>query len=428
MTLEVYNEKAHEVNGFHVHLLKNDSFKTNTLILKLRAPLDEKTVAGRALLAQVLESATEKFPTTKSLRSELERLYGARLDVDVSKKGNDHLITFRVDMVNEKFLKEDSSLLETAIQMLSDVLLRPAMDNGQFKADIVEREKRALIQRLDAILDDKMRYAGVRLIEEMCANEVFRLHPYGERQAIRELEMAELVRMYQAVLMNDQMDLYVVGDVEEDDVIALVSRHFQFPNERSVQSLKSTDAPVTPTKVKDVQEAQDIMQGKLNIGYRVAIDYASDDYFALQVMNGIFGGFSHSKLFINVREKESLAYYAASRLESHKGLLLVMSGIEFEQFTKTRDIIIQQMEDMQKGRFSETEVAQTKAMIRNQLLEMLDTPRGIVEMLYNNRVAGTNRTVENWLEGIQRVKNDDIIAVANKATLDTVYFLKGLEA
>ncbi|MGQ0421318.1 M16 family metallopeptidase, partial [Bacillus sp. HC-Mk] len=162
-------------------------------------------------------------------------------------------------------------------------------------------------------------------------------------------------------------------------------------------------------------------------GYRTFVTYKDEDYFALQLFNGLFGGFSHSKLFVNVREKNSLAYYAASRFESHKGLLFVMSGIEAKNYEKAVEIIKEQMLAMQNGEFSEEEIHQTKSVIQNQILEAIDTPRGFVEMLYHGIISDRTRPVEEWLTGIESVTKEEIVKVAKNIELDTIYFLQGTE-
>ena len=177
-----------------------------------------------------------------------------------------------------------------------------------------------------------------------------------------------------------------------------------------------------------VIEKQDLAQGKLNIGLRTNIRYGDNDYFALQVFNGLFGGFPHSKLFINVREKASLAYYAASRLESHKGLMMVMTGIETKNYDRALTIIKEQLKEMKLGHFTEDELAQTKAMIQNQMMETIDTSRGYIEVLYHNVISQSNVTEELWKEKINEVKKEDVIKVGEKIQLDTVYFLSGMEA
>ena len=165
-------------------------------------------------------------------------------------------------------------------------------------------------------------------------------------------------------------------------------------------------------KKKKLLKKQELKQSKLNIGYRTFITYKDEDYFALQLFNGLFGGFSHSKLFVNVREKNSLAYYAASRFESHKGLFFVMSGIEAKNFEKAVEIIKEQMKAMQSGDFSEEEIQQTKSVIQNQILEAIDTPRGFVEMLYHGVISERTRPVEEWLTGIESVTKEEIVKVA----------------
>ena len=181
-------------------------------------------------------------------------------------------------------------------------------------------------------------------------------------------------------------------------------------------------------QVQEIKEEQDVKQGKLNIGYRTNIVYGDPDYFALQVFNGIFGGFSHSKLFINVREKASLAYYAASRLESHKGLMMVMSGIDLKNYDQAVGIIREQLEAMKNGDFTDQELEQTKAVIQNQILETIDTSRGLTEILYHNVVAVKDINLEHGLLKWKKQQEKKLSAVANKIELDTIYFLTGTEA
>jgi predicted Zn-dependent peptidase len=420
------NEKITAIHGLNVHTVQTTKYKTNTLVLKMKAPLVKDTVTLRALLPYVLQSGTRTHPNATALRSYLDELYGATLNVDLTKKGEQHIITIRVDIANEKFLKDSTPLLNKAVQLLSDIILQPALENGEFVAKIVEQEKRSLKQRIQSVYDDKMRYANLRLIEEMCKGEPYALHVNGELEDVDAITPKSLYDYYQKALQEDEIDLYIIGDIDEAEVLDLVKSHFQLEN-RAVSNRKSSMTKKTITNVNEVIEKQDVKQGKLNIGYRTNVTYEDDQYYALQVFNGIFGGFSHSKLFINVREKASLAYYAASRLESHKGLLMVMSGIEPSNYEKAVNIIKEQMEAMKKGVFTDEEIAQTKAVIRNQLLETLDTPRGLVEVLYHNVVSERKRLVDEWIAAIEKVTREEIIEVANKIELDTIYFLTGME-
>ncbi|GAA0332328.1 pitrilysin family protein [Bacillus carboniphilus] len=423
--MSVLKEEILDGKGFRIHVVQADQFKTNTLVFKMKAPLNREDITIRALLPYVLQASTEKFPTTTKLRSYLDELYGTGLFVDLGKKGEYHVITFSVDIANEKFLKDQTPLLEKAFELLSDILLKPLAKNGAFDSQTVEQEKRTLKQRIQAVNDDKMRYAGVRLVEEMCKEEPYSLPLNGFKEDVDAITPESLYQYFQRAFAEDELDLYVVGDVELDRVQNFADQWLQFENREPKQIERRSSK--NPSEVKEVKEPQNVKQGKLNIGYRTNVLYGDEDYYAFQVMNGILGGFSHSKLFINVREKASLAYYAASRLESHKGLLLIMTGIDMQNYDQTVAIVKEQVQAMQNGDFTEQEIAQTKAVIRNQLLETVDTPRGMTEVLYHNVVAKKNIVLNEWLEKTERVTKDEIVSTAKKLQLDTIYFLTGKE-
>ncbi|ERN53363.1 insulinase family protein [Alkalihalophilus marmarensis] len=421
-------EKTKESRGISIHTIKTDRYKTNTLMLMIKAPLDRETVAMRALLPHVLQNGTAQSPSRKEVRGRLDELYGAMLASDVQKKGEQHVITIRLDVANETFLTDQTPLFEEGIKLISEVLLDPLVEENAFNASIVANEKRSLVQRIQSVYDDKMRYANVRITEEMCKNEPFGLTSYGTVEEVEAITAEGLYEYYQQLLKKDRIDLYVVGAMEADEAIAKVETYFNINGREPIdQTPPSSESPKVE-KENVVIEEQDVKQGKLHMGYRTYTTYKDDDYVAMQVCNGLFGGFSHSKLFINVREKESLAYYAASRYESHKGVMMVMSGIEFAKYDRAVTIIKEQLEAMCSGDFTKAELDQTKAMLKNQLLETSDVARGYVELSYHQIVSGHNRTLEDLLKEIDQVTKEDVMHAAQKIELDTIYFLKGGEA
>jgi predicted Zn-dependent peptidase len=412
------------LNGLTMHIVDTKKYKTNTLVLKLKAPLSKEDVTKRALLPYVLQSATKEYPTTTELRSYLDELYGASLNVDLTKKGEYHIITIRVELANEAYLSNQTPLLEKGLTLLSNILLNPALEQGVFLPSVVEKEKRSLKQRIQSVFDDKMRYASLRLVEEMCKNEPYSLHVNGQIDDVENITAQSLYSYYEKSLHEDEMDLYIVGDVDANALKESVTKLFKIADRKPKQV---SNSKIIVEKENEVIEEQDIKQGKLNVGYRTNITYEDAQYYALQVFNGIFGGFSHSKLFINVREKASLAYYAASRVESHKGLLMVMSGVDAKNYTQAVTIIKQQMTAMKNGDFTDKELEQTKAVLINQLLETIDTSRGLIEILYNNVFTGVKQPIEEWLQKVGEVTKQQIIEVASHIQLDTIYFLKGKE-
>lgn len=423
--MAIASEIIKKKSGYKLHFVRTTKYKTNTIVLKMKAPLIKETVTHRALLPYVLQSNTSKYPTTPLLRAYLDDLYGAGFYVDVAKKGEHHIISFTVDMVNEKFLSDSTPLLEKAFSLLSEVLFHPKTNGDAFESATVDNEKRALKQRIQSIYDDKMRYASTRLVEEMCANERYALEASGNLEDLEMVTAASLYEYYQKVLSEDEIDLYVIGDVSEEEVERLENQYISLSEREPIVLPRQAGKKID--EEKEVIEPLDVKQGKLNIGYRTNILYGDAEYFALQLFNGLFGGFSHSKLFINVREKVSLAYYASSRLESHKGLLIVMSGIENKNYKQALDIIKEQFAAMKQGDFTEEELQQTKAVVKNQLLETIDVARGLVEILYHNVIVNMAITLDEWLEKTEAITKDEVVAVADQIQLDTIYFLTGTE-
>ncbi|MFJ7469080.1 EF-P 5-aminopentanol modification-associated protein YfmF [Peribacillus frigoritolerans] len=423
--MSIASDTITEKSGYKLHVVRTDKYKTNTLVLKMKAPLTKEDVTYRALLPYVLQSNTSKYPTTPELRSYLDDLYGAGFYVDVAKKGEYQIISFTIDIVNEKFLSDSTPLLEKAFGLLSEVIFNPKKNGEAFDSKTVSNEIRSLKQRIQSISDDKMRYSATRLVEEMCKDEPYALEASGNLQDLETITPESLFAYYKKMLSEDEIDLYVIGDIDGSEVEALADKYVSLQEREPVRLPRETGKVVE--KEKEIIENSDVKQGKLNIGYRTQVAYGDPDYYALQLFNGIFGGFSHSKLFINVRERASLAYYAASRLESHKGLLMVMAGIENANYKQALDIIHAQMKEMKQGNFSDQELAQTKAVVKNQLLETIDVSRGLVEILYHNVISGQDISLDEWFAKTERTTKEEIIAVGQKIQLDTIYFLTEAE-
>lgn len=417
--------KNSEINGIMLHVITTEKFKTNSITLKVRGKLEEDTISYRGLLPYVLQSGTEELPTNGEIRRKLEELYGATFFVDVSKKGDSHVMSFSIDIANEKYLSNQSALLKEAIALISSIWQKPFLENGSFSSKHLETQKRSQIQRIQSINDDKLKYANQRLVEEMFKNEPYSLLANGKTEDVKSITAEDLFKYYQQSLQQDLIDLYIVGDVSFEQCQALVEQNFKNTSveQKGFDTVKAS-AIESP---QEIIEEQKLNQAKLHIGYTTEISIQDPEYFALQVFNGLFGGYSHSKLFINVREKNSLAYYAASRFESHKSILMVMSGIANENYGKATTIIAEQLEEMRKGNFTDDEIAQTKLVIKNSLLESMDTAYGIIETLFNDHAAGNERSIEEWIPAIDKVSKEEIINVANKIKLHTTYFLKGQE-
>lgn len=356
----------------------------------------------------------------------MEELYGAGFGFDIYKRGDYQIVQFRMDTINDSFVQSQESLLEQSFAFLGEVLTRPLVEDGSFRPSYVATERETVRKKLESIVNDKIRYAAERCIEEMCRNEPYRLHPLGQRADLDQITPKSLYESYNSWLDDAILDLYVVGDTTAEEVEKLVQRHFgRVQSEVGLYSSKFV--PVSVNEVRTVEEKLDVSQGKLNLGLRTSITYKDDNYASALMYNGILGGYPHSKLFVNVREKASLAYYASSRYDGHKGIGTIQSGIETQNYGKAVDIIEKQLEEMKAGNISDLELSQTKAMIRNQLSEIPDSAFEMISYDFNRQLSGKERTADQLLEQVEQIGAEDVKAAAETFQLDTIYFLTGKE-
>ncbi|MCZ8512305.1 pitrilysin family protein [Paenibacillus filicis] len=409
--------------NIRVHVLPTEQFKTFAISVYIGSPLNEAHVSSTALIPFVLRRGSRSYPETKQFRERLDDLYGAGFGFDIYKRGDYQMVQFRMDVIQDEFVSSSTSLLKQAMQFLGEAITAPAIEEGHLVSKYVESEKATIQKRLEAIINDKIRYAAERCIEEMCKEEPYRLHPLGRIQDLAALEAESVTARYKEWLRTSPIDIYVVGNTTLDAILPLVERYFQ--GEQGTAS----DYSARPdwrrvSQVKEVVERLEVNQGKLNMGLRVNTSYVDKSYPAALMYNGILGGYPHSKLFTNVREKASLAYYASSRLDGHKGILTIQSGIEIANFEKAVSIIKEQLKAMEEGQISDTELKQTKAMITGHLRELQDSAFELIAFDFNNILSGAKRTVPSLVEAVTAVNTSAIRAMADEVKLDTIYFLR----
>ncbi|RED66092.1 EF-P 5-aminopentanol modification-associated protein YfmF [Cohnella lupini] len=406
-----------------VHVLPTKRFKTFAISLFAGVPLSEDRVSPIALTPFVLRRGTKSYPETISFRERLDDLYGAGFGFDLYKRGDNQIVQFRLDIINDRFVSVTDSLLGEALSFLGEVLTAPAVEDDRFRGKYVEAEKTTVSNRIDAIINDKIRYASERCIEEMCKDEPFRLPALGTKEQLAQLNASNLYEEYRRWLQDASFDLYVSGDTSLDEVLAFVSKSFKLP-EGQPSSYSPPKLRSARGEVQTIVEKLEVGQGKLNMGLRVGATYGSDQYAALLVYNGLLGGFPHSKLFINVREKASLAYYASSRLDGHKGIMTLQSGVEIANYERAVVIIKEQIQAMKAGEFAIEDLRKTQAMIVNQLRELQDSAFERISFDFSNVLSGVERTGDSFIAEIQAVTPEMVTAVAQGVELDTIYFLR----
>ncbi|MHA7963094.1 EF-P 5-aminopentanol modification-associated protein YfmF [Paenibacillus sp. CAU 1782] len=412
-----------QLGAINLHVLPTKVFKTFAISLYAGVPLHEETVTPVALSPFVLRRGTAATPESIAFREKLDDMYGAGFGFDVYKRGDAQIVQFRMDVINDRFVSTNHSLLAEALTFLGDVVSEPLLEEGKFRGAYVESEKETLRNRLQAIVNDKIRYSAERCVEEMCKDEPYRLQALGRIDEIAGITPEALYRHYSSWLDNAALDLYVAGDTTLEEVAELAGKAFKL-KPRQPGAYSAPDKGYSIKETRCVVEEMDVNQGKLNMGLRTGVTYGDDAYAAMLMYNGILGGYPHSKLFRNVREKESLAYYASSRLDGHKGICGIQSGIEFQNYDKALAIITEQLASMSKGELSQLEMNQTKAMITGHLREIQDSAYEMIAYDFNGVVSGNRRTRDELMAQIAAITPEDVAEVGKRVRLETVYFLR----
>ncbi len=363
--------------GVNLHVLPTKQYKTIRIFIRFTARLQQEVITKRSLLSSMLETNSLNYPDQTKLSAKLAELYGASFGLSVRKKGNLHWLNAGISFVNGEYVN-DPNLFSQAVDFLKEVLFYPNIKNQQFDQLTFDLEKNNLRLYLESLKEDKQTFASYALQELYFENSPEQKIPsLGVVEELDKITARSLAAYYQEMMANDQIDIFVVGDVDPDKAAEAVGQLPFEPRETAHPELFYTQPQVNIVKERQVREP--IVQAKLNLAYQTNVYYDEPERFALMVFNGLFGGFPHSKLFMNVREKESLAYYASSSVDTFRGFMSVQTGIDEKNRNQVLRLIHEQLESLRNGEITDLELAQTKAMLRNQYLLSLDSPQAAIE-------------------------------------------------
>ncbi|MCZ4355077.1 MULTISPECIES: EF-P 5-aminopentanol modification-associated protein YfmF [Enterococcus] len=410
--------------GVNLHVLPTKQYKTIRIFIRFTARLQQEVITKRSLLSSMLETNSLNYPDQTKLSAKLAELYGASFGLSVRKKGNLHWLNVGISFVNGEYVN-DTNLFSQAVDFLKEVLFYPNIKNQQFDQLTFDLEKNNLRLYLESLKEDKQTFASYALQELYFENSPEQKIPsLGVVEEIDKITARSLAAYYQEMMANDQIDIFVVGDVDPDKAAEAVGQLPFEPRETAHPELFYTQPQVNIVKERQVREP--IVQAKLNLAYQTNVYYDEPERFALMVFNGLFGGFPHSKLFMNVREKESLAYYASSSVDTFRGFMSVQTGIDEKNRNQVLRLIHEQLESLRNGEITDLELAQTKAMLRNQYLLSLDSPQAAIEASFlDSWLPETKLSDEEWLKRMESVTIKEIQQVAEQIELQAIFFLAG---
>lgn len=409
--------------GVRVVSVKTDSYKTNVINVSMALPLNEKA-ATNALLIALLRRSSKKYPDFTQLNAALDELYGASLGFAVSKNGDAQVLSISIVCLDDRFALNGESIVRPCTELLADMIFNPNVKSGSFGKDNLTREKRQLISRILQQRDDKRSYALLKCTELMCPNEPYGKSELGTVDEVENVKAAEVYAAWKDLLKTAVIQVTAVGNCDIDAVTEVFTSGFS-KIEREPCTIDTIFFKKGQRFRRGV-ESFPMNQGKLVIGFRTGTENKNDHYFAERVMIDIFGGGTYSKLFANVREKMSLAYYCGARFVSSKGIAFVQCGIDTDKEKVVSTAIVNQLNEVRQGKFDDELLASSKRSLKESLT--FNEPEQICLWYDSNLLDNEIMTPEEVVEGIEQVTKEEVCEAAAKLSIDKIFMLQAVES
>ena len=408
--------------GVRLSYLPSRKFKTGMLSANFVLPVTKGSMETDSLLGAVLRRGSERYGDMKQISEALDLLYGAQVTPVFRRKSERCCIGFTASCVDDAFVPGGMQLLESTTEMLFEILLHPALENGVFRSDYVQQEKDNLLDAIRSRINDKREWADYRLMKELCAGEAYGLT--REEEDVLTITPESLFARWREVLETAPLELFYCGSAPLERVEKAMRHALRDLPRGTLLTLPPVYPHAAREEVQRITERMDVTQGKLAMGFSCT----AEDVPAMILANTLFGGSSNSKLFMNVREKLSLCYYASSGYHRSKGLVTVSSGVEFANFQRAFDEIMLQLEAVQNFDLEDWELPGARSTVRNAFRSYADSQRRLEDFTLGESVSGEDRLLEDYLHDLENATEERIQAAAKTVRLDTAYFLTGKEA
>lgn len=413
--------------GVELTCLRSDKFKTACLSLSLLTQLKRETASMNALIPLVLRRGTTQYPDMEALSRKLDELYGTAIEPVVRRIGEIQCIGFYASIPETDFLPGRQDVLCDTAELMGQLLLSPVTRGGLLLPDYVESEREKMAELIRSRVNDKRGYAMLRCMEEMCCYEDYAVSRFGSEADCESIHYQKLTRHYRSILQTSPVEIFYCGRADSRRVARVFRDALSMLPRGEIDYDIGTDVRMNAVEAQPryVEEEMNISQGKLVIGFRLGDVMEEPDIAAIYVFNSVFGSGSTSKLFVNVREKLQLCYYAGSSVDIHKGIMLVSSGIEFDKFDAAKAEILSQLDEMKNGNITDDELNAAKSGIASALRSGMDSQGELEGFFLSQTLAGLDYGPMELAQLVEEVTKDSVVSVAKSVECDLVYFLKG---
>lgn len=410
--------------GITLRCFPDTRFKHGCLSLQMLRPMRREEAAYNALIPAVLLRGCVTAPDLRDITLRLDDLYGASVGALVRRVGDYQTTGLHCSFISDRYAMDGDQILEPMVEFLGQLLLQPVLENGVFRSDYVESEKKNLIATIESQRNDKRAYASAQMLKLMCAGDTFGIPRLGEVEQVRSITAADAYAHYRRLLRESPIELFYVGQAAPETVADLLRPLFTGLERACADLPKQTPFRGAPNG--EHTETMEVAQGKLAMGFTTPVSIRDPEFVAMQVCNTVFGGGMTGKLFMNVREKMSLCYDIGSGYHGSKGIVTVSAGIDCDKMAVVRDAVLEQLESCCQGKFTEEELTAAKQSVIHSLRGVHDSPGAIENYYATGALSGLGMTPEEYICRVQQVTAEQVAQAANSLELNTVYFLKGV--
>lgn len=407
--------------GIRFCSVKTDKFKTCCVNISLAMPLD-KNASARAILPFMFSRRCAKYPDYTSLNRVLDELYGAAVSAGVLKRGEAQVISFSMSAIDDRFALDGDKVALECTKLLADMIFDPLTEGESFPEDIIEQEKRLLVEAIENEQNDKRRYAMLRCEQLMFADEAYGVNRFGSVEDVKALTPDVVYAAWRDVLQKATVQITMVSSMDPQPIVDLIREKFS-EIERHPVEIKTLFVSGLP-KPEYISESMPLKQGKLVMGFRTGMRSEDDMMPAMKVAVDIFGGGTYSKLFSVVREKMSLCYYCSAALFNSKGIIMVQSGIEDANEEKAKNEIINQLRLTAEGEFTDEDFSSSIKSLTDSILGNSDTPEEITAWYASQILRNELKAPETYAKEIGNVDRAEVVRAAKTIMLDTIFMLK----
>lgn len=401
-------------------------FKKGALSIQLLRPMTWEESALNALLPAVLLRGTTLHPDLRSITEHLDELYGASIGTMVRRIGDIQTTGFYLSFMEDRFAMAGDEILAPMIRFLEETMLQPLLENGVFPESFVESEKKNLVSTIESELNDKRAYAAAQMLRQMCRGDSFAVPRLGRAEDVESITPEGLYAHYLKLLTVSPVEIFYVGSADAETVAKLLT-----PLASAIATAPKALPPQTAftpeASAGEFTEEMDVAQAKLSMGFTTPITNRHPDFAAMQVFNTVYGAGMTSKLFMNVREKLSLCYYANSAYYGSKGIVTVSSGIDRANFEQTKAEILTQLDQCRQGNITPEELTAAKQAIFSSLRSTPDSPGSLEGYYATAFISGLNWDLDAYARAVEAVSIEDVARAAKTVTLHTVFLLQGVE-